>query len=117
MHGDTTELFADYLALSGANTRTNVDAEFPDQFHNCSSAANRSHRPVKRRQKAVASGVDFATSMPRKLVAHKGAMLGENVPPPSVTEFDKPLRRLDNGSRCEMKPGTHTRSNGTSPMT
>ena len=53
-------------------------------------------RPVKCRQKAVAGGIDLATTMTRELVTNKGVMLIEKVFPSAVTEFDKLLGRLNN---------------------
>src|SRR5262245_27372711 len=96
MHGDATELFADHLALSGVNARSDVNAELLDRVHNCPSAADRTRRAIKRRQKAIAGSIDLATSMSRELVTNKGVMLSEKVLPASVTELDKPIRRTDN---------------------
>jgi hypothetical protein len=53
-------------------------------------------RTIKRRHEAITGGIDFATSKPGKLVPNKGMMLSKKVFPSAVTEFDKPLRRLDN---------------------
>jgi len=96
MHGDTTELFSDHLAFSGVNARSDTNAELLDRVHNCSSAADRTRRAIKRRQEAVPGSIDLATSMSRELVTNKGVMLSEKVLPTSITEFDKPIRRLDN---------------------
>jgi hypothetical protein len=96
MHCDTTELFPDNLTLSCVDAGANVNAKFPYGLHNCSSTADRTRGTVKRREKAVPRGVDFATSMPRELATNKGVMLSEKVFPSSVAEFNKATRRLDN---------------------
>jgi hypothetical protein len=96
MHCNTAELIADSLTLPGVHARANVNAEFPDRVHNCPCAADRTRRTIKCRQEAVTGRIDFATSMPCELMTNKGVMLREKVSPSSVTEFDKPLRCLDN---------------------
>jgi hypothetical protein len=96
MHGDTAELFADHLTLASVDASANVNAEFSDRVHNCPSAADRTRWTIEGRQEAVASSIDFATSMPGELVTNKGVMLSEKVLPSAVPEFDKPVRRLDN---------------------
>src|SRR5215467_8379388 len=79
MHRNATKFFADELTLSSVDTRTNVNAKFPDRVHNCPSAADRARWAIKRRQEAVTSSIDFATAMPRELVTNKGVMLSEKV--------------------------------------
>jgi hypothetical protein len=96
MHCDPTELFADHLTLSSVNTRTNMNAEFPNRVHNSPSAADRTRWTIKRRQEAIAGSIYFPTSMPRELIANEEVMLNKKVFPSSITEFDKPIRRLDN---------------------
>jgi hypothetical protein len=96
MHGDTTELLAHDLALPGVNACANVNAQLPDRVHNCLTAADGTRRTIKCRQEAVPGSIDFTTSMPGELFTNKGMMLGEQVFPISVTEFDKPLRSVDN---------------------
>jgi len=95
MHGDPTELFADHLTLPSVDARANVNTKFPDRVHNCPSAADCTRWTIKCRQEAVARSIDFSTSMPRELLTNKGVMLREKVLPSSVTEFDKPLGRLN----------------------
>ena len=95
MDCDPTEFFAHHLTLSSVNARANVNAEFPHRVHNCSSAADRARRTIKRCQEAIAGCINFATSMPRELITNKGVMLSEEVFPPSVAEFDKPISRRD----------------------
>jgi hypothetical protein len=96
MYSDPAQLFADHLTLSRVNARANVNAELPDRVHNCPAAADRTRRTVKRRHETVTGSVDFASPMLCEVLADKGVMLRQKVLPSPVTEFDKPLRRIDN---------------------
>ena len=48
MHRYAAELFADHLTLASVDASANVYAEFPDRVYNCSPAADRTRRAVKR---------------------------------------------------------------------
>jgi hypothetical protein len=70
VHRDSTELFADYLALSSVNARANVNAQLLDRFHDCPSAADGTRWTIKRGEETITSSVDFPTSMPCELVTN-----------------------------------------------
>jgi hypothetical protein len=96
MDCNATELLADYLTLPRVDARANVNAEFLDRVYNCPSAANRTRGTIKSRQEAIAGSIDLTTTMPCELFTNKGMMLGEQVFPSSITDFDKPSCRFDN---------------------
>jgi hypothetical protein len=88
MDCDATELLADHLTLAGVDACANVNAEFLDRVDNCPSAANCTCRTIKCRQETIADSIDLTTTMPRELFTNKGMMLGEQVFPSSITDFD-----------------------------
>jgi hypothetical protein len=54
MHRNASEIFSHDLALSGVNTRSNVNAELLDCLGYRLAAANSARRTIKSRYKAVA---------------------------------------------------------------
>jgi hypothetical protein len=96
MDCNATELLADHLTLLGVDACANVNAEFLDRVDNCPSAANRPRRTINAAKKQSPA---VSISRPRcrpSCSTNKGMMLGEQVLPSSITDFDKPYCCLDN---------------------
>jgi hypothetical protein len=97
VHRDAAELAVDPLALPGANSRADLDAERAHRIADRTRAADRSGRAVEGREEAVAGGVDFVAAEPRELAPNLGMVRLQEVAPGAVSQLGRSGGRADDG--------------------
>src|SRR5690242_8743880 len=94
-HRDTRELVVADLALADMNPRAHVDSERAKRVADCSGGMDRARRSVECGEEAVTRGVEFSTSIARKLVADRRMMALQEIPPPRISHTRHEFRRTD----------------------
>ena len=94
VHGDTADVVAANLALAGVQPGTYLDAERLHRVANRHGAADRSLRPVERRQEAITRRVHLATPKASQLRPHDGVVRIEQRMPVAVADLSRPARRI-----------------------
>ena len=84
------------------------DAQLGDCRDNPISGANRLGRLIECREEPVASGIDLSTTEPAQLLAHRGVVCRQEIPPSPVAEAGGQLGRphdVREQHRCQESLG------------
>ena len=93
--GDSGDLAVGELDLARVEPRSHGEVEWAHALDDRLRAADRSGRAVEGGEEAVARGVDLTTVEASELAADRGVMLFDEVPPASVADLHRALRRTD----------------------
>src|SRR5262249_21347403 len=95
MDGDASDVLAHHLALTGMQSRTDVNPDLSHLVADRTRGAHSTRGPVEGREKSVTGRIDFAAAESIELSANNGMVTGEQLGPPMVAELSDASRRLD----------------------
>ena len=93
VHGDTGDVTADNLHLSGVHACADLEAELPQSVPRIDSRMHRARRTVERRQKAVAGRFHLTASVLLEHAPNRFVVTAQQAFPTLVAELTRPLRR------------------------
>ena len=87
MHGNAGDLAVDDLALSGVDTGSHLDSEFPHRLDDRARTRDRACGAVEASEESVAGRVDLDTTETEKLAPYGRMVLREQLAPAAIAEL------------------------------
>ena len=87
IHSDARDLVSDDLALTGVETRADLQAELAERCRDRGGAPDRSDGSVEHREESIAGRVDLGPSETTELLADDRVMLLDHLTPPRVADL------------------------------